>query len=188
MARSLQEFLNKLQSGGIRTQNMFEIEVYSGYAEVDLALRDITLYAQGFEIPDRKQNFVDISYKGYPIPIPTNMEMTREHSITINADIDGNIRKAFLKWQSMVTDPAIGNGSTFGGDKRIPKGSYVRVHLLGADMEKVVETYRLCGVSVESVGPLTVNNVGSEVSTFAIGLKSVYWELETTTGQFIGLK
>jgi len=188
MARSLQSFLNNIQKTGVRTQNMWELEVYSGYDDVDEALQDVTLYIQGFTAPNRTQEYADVPYKAYPIPVPTHMTMENEHSLTIRADINGNIRKAFMKWQSYMTDPAIGNGSVFGGDRRIPKNSYVRLHLLGADMETVVETYRIVGVSVANVGNLEVSNEAADVTTFEVGLRSVYWEIESTTDKFQGIK
>jgi hypothetical protein len=44
MARALNEFLNKLSTNQIRTTNMFELYITSGYSDVDAVLKDITMY------------------------------------------------------------------------------------------------------------------------------------------------
>jgi len=188
MARSLQSFLNNIQKTGVRTQNMWELEVFSGYDDVDKALKDVTLYVAGFQAPARTQEYAEVSYKAYKVPVPSNITMEQEHTLSIRADINGNIRKAFLKWASYMTDPAISNGSVFGGDRRIPKNSYIRLHLLGADMETIVETYRIIGVGISSIGALAVSNDSAEVATFDVTMKSIYWEIESTTDQFQGVK
>lgn len=188
MAKSLLNFLTETQTNGIRTSNMFELEISSGYSEVDNLLQNITMYGQGFEVPDRTQQFSTVSFKGYPIPIPTLISMGTEHSISVNADVDGVIRRAFLLWAGMVTDPAISNGSLFAGEKRPPSNSFVRIKMLGQDMETVVETFKLIGVSVSSVGGLSVSNTDASVSQFSVGLKSIYWEIENHTSPLAVIK
>jgi len=188
MAKSLQTFLNNIQKTGVRTQNMWELEVFSGYSDVDKELQDITLYVSGFSAPTRTQAYAEVKYKAYPIAVPSVMTMQNEHDLTVRADVNGNIRKAFMKWQSYMTDPAISNGSVFGGDRRVPRNSYIRLHLLGADMETVVETYRIIGVSVAEIGAIEFSNDSAEVATFSVKLQSVYWEIEKTTDKFQGIK
>jgi hypothetical protein len=188
MSKSLQTFLNRIQKNGIRTQNQFELDIFSGYSEVDKVLEDVTLYAEGAALPTRTITYGDVPFKAYPFKIPTNMTMGQEHSLTIKCDLNGDIRKAFLKWQSYMIDGAISNGSFLGGDRRIPANSFVRMHLLGADMEKIIETYKLIGVGVSEVGELTLSNADATVATFSVGLVSQYWELETNNSGFQGLK
>lgn len=185
MALSLQNFLNNISDNQIRTQNMFELYVSSGYPEVDNNLKDITMYGQGFSIPSRTQNFNDAWFKGYPVPVPSNMIMENEHTFTMNADAEGRLRRTFLRWQAITCDPAIGDGSLFAGDRRIAKNSYVRVCLLDNDMETVMETYRLVGVKVQNVGAEAVSNVDAAISTFEVQLKSVYWEIEQTKSKIL---
>lgn len=178
MALNLQEFLGQVDKrGGIRTQNLFELYVSSGYPEIDNALKTITMYGQGFEIPARNQEYNTVSFKGYDFRIPGKPSMTTEHEITINADIDGVIRRAFLAWQQKTTNFAISDGSYLEGDKRINLGSTVRVHLLGNNGE-VAEIYKLLGVKVGNVGPLTVSNTDAAVASFQVTLVSQYWEIE----------
>jgi len=53
MAIALNEYLNKLTTNQVRTTNMFELEVSSGYSEIDSILQSITMYGQGFNLPSR---------------------------------------------------------------------------------------------------------------------------------------
>lgn len=182
MAKSLLNFLTEIQNQGVRTSNMFEIEISSGYPEVDMLLENITMWGKNFTLPKRTQEFADVNFKGYPIPVPTKMTMEREHTMTVNADAEGVIRRAFLLWQSMVTDPAISDGSLFAGDKRPPANSYIRIRLLDQDMENVTETYKMVGVSITDVNGYQLSNDDANVATFDVGFKSVYWEIESFSG------
>jgi len=178
MAVTLQEFLGQVdKQGGIRTQNLFELYINTGYPEIDSALEKITMYGQGFEIPARNQEYNTVSFKGYDFKIPGKPSMTTEHEMTINADINGIIRRAFLAWQQKTTNFAISDGSFLEGDKTLHLGSTVRVHLLGNNGE-VSEIVKLVGVKVANVGPLQVSNSEATVGTFTIQLISQYWEIE----------
>ena len=179
MAKSLLNFLAEIQNQGVRTTNMFELEISTGYPEVDALLENITMWGKNFTLPNRVQEFADVNFKGYPIPIPTRMTMEREHTISVVADADGIIRRAFLLWEGMVTDPAISDGSLFAGDKRPPANSFIRIRLLDQDMESITETYKMVGVSVKSVGGYQVSNDEAAVSTFDVQFQSVYWEIES---------
>lgn len=178
MARALNEFLNKLTTNQIRTTNMFELYITSGYSDVDAVLKDITMYGQGFEIPSRTTSYADVSFKGYAFPIPTNQQMTNEHSMTVNADANGEIRRAFLAWQSKTWDPDIEGGSILKGDRRLNTGSIMRINLLDNDMETISESYKLVGVRIADVGALTVSNTEASVSTFTVSFRSTYWQIE----------
>lgn len=189
MAKALVNFLNKISQNQIRTQNAFEMVVTSGYNDVDKVLEDITMYGQGFTIPGRTQNFTDVSFKGYAVPIPTNMQMENEHTVTINADFQGELRRAFLAWQAKVQDPAISDGSVFSGDRRVNNKSIIRIHLLDDQFTDVAEVYKMIGVKIMTVGPLTVSNTDANVATFDVTFKSLYWEIEeSAAGAFVGQK
>lgn len=178
MAVNLQEFLGQInKNGGIRTQNLFELKVSSGYMDIDNALDKITMYGQGFEIPARNLEYNTVSFKAYDFKIPGKASMTNEHTITLNADIDGVIRRAFLAWQQRTTNMAISDGAYLEGDKRIDLASVVRIDLLGNNGE-VSETYKLVGVKVGNVGALNVSNTDAGVATFDVTLHSQYWEIE----------
>lgn len=181
MAVNLQEFLGQVnKNGGIRTQNLFELYVSSGYPDVDEVLSKITMYGQNFEIPSRTIDYNVVGFKAYDVPIAGKFSMTQEHEITVNADMDGEIRRAFLAWQGKTVNPAISDGSLFEGDRNINLGSVIRIHLLGNNGE-ISEIYKLLGVKMKNVGPLTVSNTEAGVSTFTCSFSSLYWEIESGT-------
>lgn len=181
MAVNLQEFLGQVnKNGGIRTQNLFELYVSTGYPEIDDVLGKITIYGQGFEIPARTIDYNIVGFKAYDVPIAGKFTMAQEHEFTVNADMDGEIRRAFLAWQAKTVNPAISDGSLFEGDRNINLGSVVRIHLLGNNGQ-VTEIYKLLGVKVRNVGPLSVSNTDAGVATFSVSLESIYWEIESGT-------
>lgn len=154
MAKALNEFLNKLSTNQIRTTNMFEMYVTSGYSEIDNILQNITMYGSGMSIPSRTTNFAEVSFKGFAVSVPTNEAMENEHTMTVNADTDGEIRRAFLAWQAKTWDPDITGGSVFTGDRRINTGSVIRIQLLDNDMMAISEVYKMIGVKIMSVGQM----------------------------------
>lgn len=178
MALPVNSFITELTQNSIRTQNMFELEITSGYSDVDEIIKNITMFGQNFQIPGRTQNFAEVSFKGYAVPIPTNIQMEQEHTMTVNADVNGNLRRAFMLWQHKVSDMAISQGTYLGGDKRLAANSLIRINLLDYNMEVPVEVYKLWGVKIQNVGPLQMSNVGADVATFDVTFKSVYWEVE----------
>lgn len=178
MAEPLITFYNRLSTNQLRATNMFEFEVTSGYEDVDNALKYITMYGEGLTLPTRSTQFVDVGFKGYTLPIPTVGQMEQQHTITIRADANGEIRRAFLAWQGHVWDPNISAGSVFTGDRRMNSGGTIRVKLLDNDMMTISEIYKIIGVKIESVGGLQVSNTDSSVSTFDTQFRSVWWEIE----------
>lgn len=179
MAESLQNFLGKLSTNQLRTTNLFELEVSSGYSEVDEVLKPITMYGQGFTLPTRTQNFADVGFKGYMVPVPTNMTMEQTHTMTVRADSNGEIRRAFLAWQAKTSDPAISDGSVFAGDKRLNTSSTIRIKLLASeDSSTVTEIYEMIGVKIEAVNGFNVSNDDASVATFDVSFRSVYWQIQ----------
>jgi hypothetical protein len=55
------------------------------------------------------------------------MKMEQQHSITVRADADGELRRGFLAWAAKVADPDIEGGSVFAGDRRLNGSSVVRL-------------------------------------------------------------
>ena len=184
MAKPLQDFINVLQNKGMRISNMWEIEVNTGYSDVDAKLKNITMYAEGFDVPTRSQACVDVFFKGYPLKIPSKIEMAQEHGTTIRCDANGDTRRLFLKWMNYVTDAAISQGSYFGGEKRIPKNSFIRVKLLAGDMVTVLETYKIYGCIPTKVGDLKMTHNEANLVTFEVSFSSQYWEVESAKGDF----
>lgn len=181
MAKALNEYLNRLSTNQIRTTNMFEMYITTGYSDIDAVLQNITMYGQGFEIPQRVTNYSEVGFKGYMVNVPTNQSMGTQHSITVNADTDGEIRRAFLAWQSKTWDPDIAGGSVFSGDRRINTGSIIRIQLLDNDMQAISEVYKLIGVRIEEVGTMSVSNTDASISQFTVSFRSVYWQIEPGT-------
>ncbi len=181
MAIALASYLSKLSQNQVRTTNMFEMYITTGFSDIDAVLQNITMYGQGFEIPTRTTNYADVSFKGYAVPIPTNEQMGNEHSMQVYADANGEIRRAFLAWQAKTWDPDIEGGSVFAGDRRLNTGSVIRIHLLDNDMESVSEVYKMVGVRIAEVGALTVSNTEASVSQFSVSFRSVYWQIEKDT-------
>lgn len=181
MAIALASYLSKLSQNQVRTTNMFEMYITTGFSDIDAVLQNITMYGQGFEIPTRTTSYADVSFKGYAVPIPTNEQMGNEHSMQVYADANGEIRRAFLAWQAKTWDPDIEGGSVFAGDRRLNTGSVIRIHLLDNDMESVSEVYKMVGVRIAEVGALTVSNTEASVSQFSVSFRSVYWQIEKDT-------
>ena len=181
MAESLIKFANKLSTNQLRTQNMFEMTVTSGYDDVDAVLKDITMYGEGFTLPGRSMEFVDVGFKGALLNVPTVMRWDQEHTITVRLDANGEIRRAFLAWQGKISDPDISGGSVFTGDRRMNIGGCIRIQLLDNDMMTVSEVYKMVGVKIQSVGGPTMSNTDSGIATADITFKSEWWEIEQGT-------
>lgn len=176
---NIQNFLAQLnKNGGIRTQNLFELTVDSGYSDVDDALKPLTMYGQGFELPSRNLEYNTVSFRAFDVPIPGKFSMAQEHTITVNADMNGEIRRAFLAWQAKTVNPAISQGSMLEGDRNINEGSTIRIKLLGNNNE-VTDIYKLVGVKIRNVEALQVSNTDAAVATFTVSFSSIYWEIES---------
>lgn len=189
MAIALNQFLNQMSTDQLRTTNMYEVYVTSGYDDVDKVLEPITMYSEGISLPSRTQEFADAGFKGFLVPVPTVMRMEQDHTMTIRADTSGEIRRAFLAWAGHVADPNITDGSVFSGDRRLNNAATIRVHLLDNDMKSVAEVYKFIGVKIASVGGLQVSNTDASISTFDVQFKSIYWEIEKSAyGAFVGQK
>jgi len=174
MARSLANFLGKLSQNSIRTTNMFEIEIHPPMgAGIGNELDDITFYGTGFQAPNRETQYIDVAFKGYPIPIATLPRMEQDHTITVNADIDGKIRNAFLKWQSYCINSDI--ESVFDGHRNPEKESTIVLNLFGSDNSTVVETITLYYVRINTVSGLNMSNSDAAAATFDVSFKSIYW-------------
>lgn len=184
MAKSLQDFLNAVQTKGVRKTNQFQLEFSTGYSDVDNALENATVWATTAEVPGRTIEYIDLPYQGFITKVAGTVTMEQEHNLSIRVDNAGDIRKAFLKWQNYVANMAIGQGSNLGGNKQIPTSSFVRMKMLADDMQTVVETYKLVGVGCSVVGPMAFTNEGVEIMTFDVTLVSQYNEIEDNTGDF----
>lgn len=191
MAIAINQFFDAITHNTIRNTNSFEMYATSGYNDIDQVLEGVTMFGKGFEIPSRDIEYAPVSFKGYEVgnAVPTRLVMGNEHTVTINADFAGNLRRAFLAWQGRVIDPAISLGSVLSGDRRVNNKSCIRIHLLDWNMSDVAEVYKMLNVKIKTVGPLNVTNEGGEVATFDVTFNSSYWEIEhASRGAFIDQK
>lgn len=180
MARSLQEFLNATNANTIRANNQFEVEVYTGYPDLDAALHTGIMFGQGITLPNRTLEFAPVSYKGAEFTnlVPTTMKWESDHTMTIISDVNGSWRRAFLAWQAKVINPDIEAGSVFEGDRRMNPQSNLRVTLFDWDNKTVASIYKFFNIKIQSVGGLTLTYEGGDKATFEVIFKSTYWMIE----------
>lgn len=181
MATSIEEFLNAASSNTIRATNQWEAVFTSGYNDIDKVLKTAVMFGKNFEIPNRTIDYASVHYKGFEMAniVPTKMSMGNEHTVSIQADVNGSYRRAFLAWQGKVMNPDISGGSVFEGDRSINEKSIVRINLFDKDNKTVIETYKFYNIRVTNVGPITLTYEGGDVATFDVTFKSTYWEIET---------
>ena len=189
---NLSQAIDLFNQDQVRTQTMYEIDFFSGFDPIDQTLTRMQVYGNSFTLPDRTVNFEDLQYRAYKIPIPTTIDMGQDHSITVYADVRGDLRRAMLDWQAACLNPDITGGSYFEANRRPTKlgpdegkTPSITVKLLAPDYQTVVETTMIYGTRVTKVGGLELSNTAGSISTFSVDFKSVYWE-QTPGTQSIG--
>ena len=162
---------------------MYEVKFHSGFTYIDNTLERLQVYANGFTLPDRTVNFEDLQYRAYKIPIPTTIDMAQDHSITVYADVRGDLRRACLDWMAACVNPDITDGSFFEANRRPtrlgPGGDqepWIQVDLLAPNYKDVIESTLIHGTRITKVGGLELSNTAGSISTFTCDFKSVYWE------------
>lgn len=148
------------------------------------------VYGQSFTLPERTVNFEDLQYRAYKIPVPTTIDMGQDHSVTVYADVRGDLRRACLDWQAACLNPDITGGSFFESNRRPTKlgpgegqTPSITVKLLAPDYQTTVEATMIYGSRVTKVGGLDLSNTSGSISTFSVDFKSVYWEQFPGDGQ-----
>lgn len=180
-AHSLAEFLEAANANTIRCTNTFEVEIVTGYNEIDSEMNKQIIYGQSFAIPQRGIELAEVSFKGYSMPlVPTKMTMEQEHTMTILDDIQGTNRRMFLAWMNKTMDADIDNGSVFAGDRGVSQG-VVRLHLFGDDNDTINQTYKFVGVRPTGVSQISLTYDGGDKSQFDVTFKSIYWKIEKAT-------
>ena len=66
--KNLNEFYAELQTKGVKLTHQFQIQFLG--TPVDDALENITMWAQGSQVPGLTQNVADIPYLGYNFNMP----------------------------------------------------------------------------------------------------------------------
>ena len=180
---NLAQAIDLFNQDQVRTQTMYEVDFFSGFAPIDQTLQRMQVYGQSFTLPDRTVNFEDLQYRAYKIPVPTTIDMGQDHSITVYADVRGDLRRAMLDWQAACLNPDITGGSYFEANRRPTKlgpdegqTPSITVKLLAPDYKTVVEQTMIYGTRVTKVGGLELSNTAGSISTFSVDFKSVYWE------------
>lgn len=183
MATAVNQFLAAATANNIRCNNQWEAEFISGYDDVDAVLKTAVMFGGNFTIPGRTVNYASVSYKGFEMAnlVPTNLEMEHDHSMTVKADVAGEYRRAFLRWQNHVMNADIEGGSVFEGNRAVNPKSNARIHLFSADNRTINETYKLVNVVVTNVGPINLVYESGGVAEFDITLRSTYWYIEKAT-------
>lgn len=178
-ATSYAQFLQQATTNTIRATNQWEVELTSGYKDVDSVLRDVRLMVQGFTIPSRTVNYAEVSYKGYAAPlVPTNLEMQKEISFDVIEDVAGSYRRAFLAWMNHVIDANIEGGSVFQGERGVNSESIIRLDLFRANNRDVSQTYKFYNVRIKTVGETSLTYEGGDTAKFPVTFTCTYWTLE----------
>lgn len=167
----------------VRIQTMYEVVFFSGFNQIDATLERMQVYGQNFTLPERTVNFEDLQYRAYKIPVSTTLDMTQDHSVTVYADVRGDLRRALLDWQAACINPDIKNGSYFESNRRPTRlgpgeglEPSITINLLAPDYQTIVEQTKIYGSRVTKVGGLELSNTSGSISTFSVDFKSVYWE------------
>ncbi len=162
---------------------MYSIEFFSGFPQIDATLERMQVYGQNFTLPDRTVNFDNLQYRAFNIPVPTTLEMGQDHSVTVYADVRGDLRRALLDWQAACLNPDITGGSFFEANRRPTKlgpgegqTPSITINLLAPDQQTIVEKTMIYGSRVTKVNGLELSNTSGSISTFGVDFKSVYWE------------
>ena len=187
---NLSQAIDLYNQDQVRTQTMYEIDFFSGIPKIDATMQRMQVYGQGFTLPERTVNFDNLQYRAYNIPVPTTLEMGQDHSVTVYADVRGDLRRACLDWQAACLNPDITGGSFFESNRRPTKlgpaegqTPSITVKLLAPDYQTSVETTMIYGSRVTKVGGLELSNTAGGISTFSVDFKSVYWEQLPGDGQ-----
>lgn len=179
MSLPITNFLDKVvSSAGVRTTNMWEIELNTGISDVDKVFEDFTCYAQGFQTPKRTIRYGDLKFRSIPIPIPLNPVPTQTVSIKMWADTEGKVQKALRVWQDIIIDQDFQAGSYLGGTRRLNTSSTMRLHLLDDDMKTITETVTLHCVTIETIGEIEFSHDDARVCMFSNTFKYAWPSFE----------
>jgi hypothetical protein len=186
--KNLNEFYSILRSEGAKLSHQFQMHIIlegEGLpANVGKAFEDVTMWAEGSQLPGRTLKNAQLSYMGYELSVPTVADMTKELELTLKCDAGMNMHKAALQWHASYS--RLNNGSELGnggGNKSI-SNARIELRLLANDMQTVERTYVLVGAYPTAVGDIALTNADPEVINFSLGLTFQYWYIdgEDTTG------
>jgi len=168
---ALNSFLSETLNHAPRTTNMWSLELNSGIGEVDKVFANLTMYAQGFQLPARSIDYKDLYFRGVPIPVPVNPKLTQEVGFKMWADIEGRAHAALRYWQDSVIDMDFQSGSYLGGARSVGVNSTIRLNLLDNQMENTVETVTLHNVTIMDVGEIDFTQEAGNIAMFNCKVK-----------------
>lgn len=134
------------------------------------------VYAKSAKVPGRNITNVEAPYMGLKFNLPGVVEYpdSNNYSIEFYCDVNSSIRSMFEKWSRVTFNDA---NST--ANYTVPsKTSYIQLAQLAPDLT-VVQTYKLVGVGIRSVGEVEykmAEGTGA-IQSFNVGLAYHYYEL-----------
>jgi len=189
--KTLDEFYLQMAETGLRLQHQFQVVFYpptevSWPATLD---KNISLYAEGVNVPGRAQNKQTIKYLGYPFQFPTDMQVSELINMTVRCDggvlgTGSLLRNAMFDWANSISNIPREDGLTLGtggGRKRLPTSTTkVEVKLLDETLTKIMETYTLHGAFPTSVGDMNMAAEAGAPATFELVFSYQYFTVKST--------
>ena len=185
--RNIQDLYQQLQSRGVRLTHQFQLQFNIIDADLDgvvnandlvgqnSILKNVTIWAEGVNLPGRTQNYAPFSYLGYPLQVPTNMDMTQTLDVVIRCDRAMEVQRALLKWQSALSRPVEGTEiDNMGGDKTL-RASTADIILIDDKKENIELVYVLQGLMPSNIGEISFSNEAPGIATFPASFAYQYW-------------
>lgn len=165
------KFFDKLASTSLRKSFQFLINIDKVESYIsDMESGDFSFHAQSSSIPSTSMENIPTKFLGIEWRIPGSVTFESPWNVTIREAADMSLHSAFTKWRKEVADLKLGGG----GDKRIPTTT-ARVTLLDDKLENALATYVLVGVYPQSIGEISLDYEGNEISTFDAALEYQYF-------------
>lgn len=160
---TLTDYYNNLANSGRLLDHRFGLTITrSGF-------EDLTMYAQSASLPARTLNTTELKYFGQTFEIPTTLDEGRRWSIEVATDSDNNFYNQCLEWQSEYASWERSGG----GYKGITSiTGYTDIY--NNSMDKIVDTFAMCGLCPIEVGPENFDHAGDGIVTFELNLLFLY--------------
>lgn len=172
--KSLRSFLDTINDYGVQVANNFEVN-FSG-------LEFVTFFVSSINLPEMKENFIDIYYDGRAVKVPVNYDNGKQFDMTVLNDAQGYLYPAIVNLLMTSNSNRILNS----GLTMIVKG------LTGDDKHYNGFQMTIRGIRIESVSKLSFSSSNNNVQTFDISFNCVDYEitsggLASTVSNVVGL-